>query len=321
MKRAQQQRSLADIWREGSQKKKSPSIPVTNSDENVSEPSASGGPVSSDETDDDDTCEMEQDSDSSHQTDPGFCRGMCCGDEMKAYQPHEKATLSLFVRNDRRFLPSWYSKHPWITLCCTQKKVFCMYCRYAHKHKLLTFSKRGEDAFSVTGFDTYKKALEKFRIHENSDSHQEAKLKWAALKNPSIQEQLSSQIAQAQANRRSGLLKQLEVLRFLLRQGIALRGHDEEEGNLLQLLLLWSKESTVLKEWLRERKYLSHTIVNELMGQSVLRQVLAEIKGYRPNWFSIIADEATDVNFREQLNVSVRYVTDDYEVNEKCLPT
>ncbi len=62
-----------------------------------------------------------------------------------------------------------------------------------------------------------------------------------------------------------------------------------------------------------------------LMGQTVLRMVIASIKAYQPNWFAIIADEATDVNYQEQLNLSVRYVTNDYSINESslglfCLP-
>ena len=35
-----------------------------------------------------------------------------------------------------------------------------------------------------------------------------------------------------------------------------------------------------------------------------------------PAWFSIIADEATDINQAEQLNVSIRWVDDDYCAHE-----
>lgn len=46
------------------------------------------------------------------------------------------------------------------------------------------------------------------------------------------------------------LLKQLSSLRYLLRQGLALRGHDENEGNLVQLLLLRTEDCAGLKGWL-----------------------------------------------------------------------
>jgi len=67
---------------------------------------------------------------------------------------------------------------------------------------------------------------------------------------------------------------------------------------------------------------MTHDHINELinlMGHDVLRSVLARIKGGDPAWFAIIADEATDVSCNEQLNISVRYVDNDYEVHEDSL--
>ena len=246
---------------------------------------------------------------------------MCCNDQ-RAYHPNEGTILSLFARKGRRFLPTWYDKFPWITLCTAQKKVFCVYCRYAYKHKLFTFCKKGDEAFSMKGFDNYKKAVEKFRIHENSDSHLEARLKCKSLNNPSIREQLSSQGAKVQETRRLGLVKQLEAMKFLLRQGIALRGHSEEEGNLRQLLTTWSKDNAVVKSWIEEGKYMSHDIVNELitlMGQSILRKLLCQIKNVDPCWFAIIVDETTDVARHEQLNLTIRYVDNDYIIHEDSI--
>ena len=86
---------------------------------------------------------------------------------------------------------------------------------------------------------TYKKAIEKFEKHEKSDCHNEARVKIAFLKGPSISVQLNTQIARLQNVQRCGLLLLLQGLQFLLCQGIAIRGHFEEEGNLRQLLLTW----------------------------------------------------------------------------------
>ena len=63
-------------------------------------------------------------------------------------------------------------------------------------------------------------------------THLEARLKCKSPNNPPIQEQLSTQGAKVQENWRLGLVKQLEAMKFLLRQGIALRSHSEKEGNL-----------------------------------------------------------------------------------------
>ena len=171
---------------------------------------------------------------------------LCCSDDRKAFQPTESAILSQFVQKDHKFLPIWYKSFEWTALCTTKEKVFRVYCRFAEKHKLL-LSKKSDEAFTVNGFGNYKKAIQKFQLHEKSDCHLEAKMKFASISKPTVQEQLSTQAAQVQATRRSGLLKQLEAMKFLLRQGIALRGHTEEEVNLPQLLSVWSKDSPAIR--------------------------------------------------------------------------
>ena len=104
------------------------------------------------------------------------------------------------------------------------------------------------------------------------------------------------------------MLKQLHCLHFLLRQGLAIHGHEETEGNLYQLLIMWSAFDSGFRKWLRHKKYLSPLIVNEqisCMGLSVLQSLLRGIEECYPPWYSIIADEASDVSNREQLNVSI----------------
>lgn len=83
---------------------------------------------------------------------------------------------------------------------------------------------------------------------------------------------------------------------------------------------MWSKDNEVLKTWFRENRYTSHQAVSEqieILGLSVLHDLLKKIKeGIGPAWFSIIADEATDVVNSEQLNISIRWVSDNYEIHE-----
>ena len=164
--------------------------------------------------------------------------------------------------------------------------------------------------------DNWKKATKKFTIHESSSTHRETKLKWSNVWKPSIRQQVVTQVAKVQAIRREGLLKQLSAIRFLLRKGIAMRRHTEEEGNLFQLLTVWSNGDSNLKYWLREKKYLSPVIVSKLitmMGLKVLRSLLEKCKRYDPAWYAVIADEATDVANREQFTLSIRSADDDYD--------
>ena len=131
---------------------------------------------------------------------------------------------------------------------------------------------------------------------------------------------ISSQLANLQATRPAGLLKQITSLRFLLRQGLAIRGHSEDEGNLSHLLKLRTEDSDTVQAWLNEEKYMSHDIVNELiniMGQEVLGCILHSVKSPNPSWYAIIADEATDVSNNEQFNISIGWVDDEYTISEE----
>ena len=61
-------------------------------------------------------------------------------------------------------------------------------------------------------------------------------------------------------------------------------------------------------------------ILNEqisLMGLTILRGLLSDIK--EAHWFSIIADEATDVSNKEQLTLCVRWVDKELVIHEDPL--
>ena len=112
-------------------------------------------------------------------------------------------------------------------------------------------------------------------------------------------------------------------MKYLAWQGLPFRGHYEDiqyfEGNLYQLLL-HAEDCPEMKTWLRKKEYISPEIVNEIimmMGQSVLRQLLSEIKSSL--WFSILADEATDISHHEQMSLSIRWEDDSYTIHEDTL--
>ncbi len=180
------------------------------------------------------------------------CNGCSIGRENPSpLQPKESAILSKFQRGNRNFLAAWFR---WLTLCINRSKVICSYCRNAMAHKLVTFSKRGDYAFLSTSFDNYKTAIEKFNQHASSSVHQEAAIKCSAISQPSIQ---SSQLSAQQELHRSGLVKQLTAMQFLLRQGLALRGHHDKDGNLYQLLVTWSKDSEIVADWSKQGRLTS----------------------------------------------------------------
>ena len=69
-----------------------------------------------------------------------------------------------------------------------------------------------------------------------------------------------------------------------------------------------------------DRKYLSHGIINEqieIMARHVLNTLIADIKS--SGVFSIIADETRDISGIEQFIVCLRWVDNNYLVNEDLI--
>lgn len=125
------------------------------------------------------------------------------------------------------------------------------------------------------------------------------------------------------------MLKPLvQAVIVLGRQGIAFRGHREEgkitisddfvgtnEGNFRAILSYRAQGDEHLRRHLesnRKEKYLSPLIQNEIIEACytvITRQIVAKIHGSR--FFSILADETTDVSTMEQVTICVRYFDPD----------
>ena len=87
--------------------------------------------------------------------------------------------------------------------------------------------------------------------------------------------QLNSNDLQQQNENRECFLKVISKVWFLLRQGIATRGHLEHEGNLMQVLKADAKYDKSMENWLkRKSNYLSHDCIAEI--QDVRNMVFLE---------------------------------------------
>ena len=76
--------------------------------------------------------------------------------------------------------------------------------------------------------------------------------------------------------------------------------------------------------YLRAKIYLSPEIINEqiaLMANQLLRSLLDDIKANQcdQSFFAIIADETRDISGLEQLALSIRWVTQSYEIYENFI--
>lgn len=221
----------------------------------------------------------------------------------------------------RKFQKSWQSTFKWISYDSTIDRVFCKTCKEADGKSLLSFSTKKEDVFTTVGFCNWKKALEKFRVHENSQTHKEGLTKLASLSTESIASKLNDQVKTEMMKARTCLMAIFTSLRFLCRQGLAIRGHEEINSNFRQLLELRKHDIPELNDWMGRTgytyKFFSHDILNEIidvLSESVMQVVLQQIKNC--DYYSIMVDETCDISVHEQVTFCIRTVNTNFEVIE-----
>lgn len=132
--------------------------------------------------------------------------------------------------------------------------------------------------------------------------------------------QLSKQYSINLVKNRRVLLKILSSIRYLARQALALRGHDnDEDGNLLQLLKHHGETDSGVLEWLDKKssKYISPDSQNELikiMSLRILRYLVAKFQ--KSKFVTVMIDETTDITNKEQVTFVIRTVNEKFQVDE-----
>ena len=135
-----------------------------------------------------------------------------------------------------------------------------------------------------------------------------------------IGEQLSRVHRAEKEQARDILLIIISSIRFLARQGLALRGdHSDKSANLMQLLHLRAEDKPQLLKWLEKnaQKHTAPENQNELlklMAHGVLRKVLIDI--HESPFLAIMVDETIDKSNKEQLTFVIRWVSNDFTVSE-----
>ncbi len=227
----------------------------------------------------------------------------------------------------RTFRESWLIKYPWLEYKGDTDACFCKICQKYSQEQTEQFGKEtvkfGVNSFTTIGFRNWKKAIEKFNIHELSNYHKKNVIKETFVKKGvNIQSQISAAHNKTMIESTKALLNILSSIRFLAQQGLALRGHNDDDSNLYQLLKLRSEDVPELKTWLGRTNYrwLSHDVVNEILqmlADSVLRDIICEVKNEK--YYSIMIDETSDIAVKEQVSLCIRSVNKNLEINEYFL--
>lgn len=222
----------------------------------------------------------------------------------------------------RRFQSYWTEQFPWVRYSASLDGIFCGPC-FLFSHI------RFNSEFVSSPFRNWKNAVGTshgiLNRHSLSKTHKQCVEQSFAFTSvmkrnkQSIKSQLSQTYdKQVQSNTRA-LLSIVDSIQFLAKQGLGLRGSTwdkgskREDGNFTHLVELLSKYSADLESHLhsspKNSRYLSPKIQNEFIGINgdlIRKSVVAECNA-SPFW-SVMADEATDVSTTEKLSVCVRYV-------------
>ena len=121
----------------------------------------------------------------------------------------------------------------------------------------------------------------------------------------------------------------IEAIRFILKQGLPFRGHNESKdsdnrGNFLQLLEVLANfnekvASVVLKNAHENLKLTFPTIKKNIVNAAAMETLKSIIKDIGDEPFSILVDEFRDVSVKEQMEVAFYYVNVKGEVVESFI--
>ncbi|XP_004308301.1 PREDICTED: zinc finger MYM-type protein 1-like [Fragaria vesca subsp. vesca] len=215
----------------------------------------------------------------------------------------------------RKFIVAWFNDFPnWLEYSIDKD---CAYCLCCYLFKTNFRDQAGGDAFSSKGYRNWK---EKSRLYVHvgdlNSAHNHALRKCEDLVNERqhIRNIINKNAKQSRTDYRICLTASVECIRFLLRQGLAFRGHDESEnssnqGNFVELLQFLADHdeqvrAVALKNAPANLKLTSPTIQKEIVNvaaDAIIRDIDNAL-------FSILVDEARDVSIKEQMAVIFRYV-------------
>lgn len=114
------------------------------------------------------------------------------------------------------------------------------------------------------------------------------------------------------------LTASVDCVRFLLKQGLSFRGHDESEsssnqGNFLEFLKFVAQQNEnvrafSLKKTPENLKLTSPDIQKDICNAAATETTNAIMKELGDELFSILLDESRDVSTKEQMAVALRFV-------------
>ena len=207
-----------------------------------------------------------------------------------------------------------YRNFSWLHYCKEKDSVFCMLCM-KHKEKL-TAEHNLERAFTSREFTNWKKATKSFAKHQKTKVHRAALVYESVVPQcGDVLEMTLTELNKKRLAERKSLLKIMDCIPYLARQGIAFRG-DEGNDNLTQLFKLLNRnDESVLRRIQNDtdqHKYLHNDVQNELiklMARQVISNKLVSI--CKSKFYGMMADKYTDISNKELLSLCFQWIDEE----------
>ncbi|XP_059277882.1 uncharacterized protein LOC132032103 [Lycium ferocissimum] len=174
----------------------------------------------------------------------------------------------------------------------------------------------------MDGFKSWNKGLERLNKHvgEVNSVHYRCFKMILDLDNQaqSILTYFDKEKEETKSKYRVCLNASIDVARFLLKEGMPFRGHDESEtstrrGNFLDLLKWYAGKSEDVKQVVLENApqndiMICPSIQKDIVSSCAKETVKAIVEDLNGDYFGILVDESKDVSHKEQMALILRYV-------------
>lgn len=239
----------------------------------------------------------------------------------------------------RRFKPEWTQQYPWLYYSSYLDGAFCRACMF-FAPDIVGGQIPGQ--FITKPFKLWGVKSQKMNMHATSDYHMTSLTMMEEFlnryRNPSemVHTKLDTEAQRRMKDNQEVIESLLRVIMVCGKQGLALCGHRDDKilwddeldlenhGNFIELVRFRAETDMVLAKHLmnapKNAHYTSKTIQNQLIsviGTQIRNDILAEVK--ESQFYSILSDEVSDISNKEQISLTLRYVTSqscEYRVKE-----
>ncbi|XP_023754831.2 uncharacterized protein LOC111903287 [Lactuca sativa] len=239
---------------------------------------------------------------------------------------------TLFGKKARRFNVAWFNVKEystWLEYSVTQNAVYCLYC---YLFKPYVGAQGGGEMFVSVGFENWGHK-EKLNQHVGGfkSGHNQAWSKCKDLLNNKqrVDVAFAKHSTQSSIDYDIRLDASIDCIRFLLRHGLAFRGHDESEtsanrGNFIELLQFLADHNLSIKDVTFNNaplnlKLTSPDIQKDIVHAAAMETTKLIINDIGECFFSLLVDESRDISIKEQMSVVLWYVDVEGRVIERFL--